>query len=53
MGQSLSVYGAGCGKDTEIWGSTTVNLNKGYTFQIFGGGEQGVVGKNTKVLDAR
>ena len=52
MGQSLSVYGAGCGKDTEIWGSTTVNLNKGYTFQIFGGGEQGVVGKNTKVLDA-
>ena len=42
---AMSVFGAGYGEDTEIWGSTTVNLNKGYTFQIFGGGEQGVVGK--------
>ena len=45
MPMALSVYGAGRGVDTEIWGSTTVNLNNGYTFQIFGGGEQGVVGR--------
>ena len=49
MPMALSVYGAGRGVDTEIWGSTTVNLNNGYTFQIFGGGEQGVVGR--KVLN--
>ena len=42
---ALAVFGAGYGKSTEIWGSATVNLNKGYTFQIFGGGEQGIVGK--------
>ena len=28
-----------------MWGRTTVNLNNGYAFQIFGGGELGVVGK--------
>ena len=42
---AMSVFGAGYGADTEIWGSTTVNLNNGYAFQIFGGGEEGVVGK--------
>ena len=42
---ALTVFGAGYGEETEIWGSTTVNLNKGYAFQIFGGGEMGVVGK--------
>ena len=42
---ALSVFGAGYGKKTEIWGSTTVNLNKGYAFQIYGGGQEGVVGK--------
>ena len=44
-GQSLNVFGAGYGEDSEIWGSTTVNLNEGYTFQIFAGGEKGAVGK--------
>lgn len=42
---AMTVFGAGYGDDTEIWGSTTVNLNKGYTFQIFGGGYAGEVGK--------
>ncbi len=42
---ALTVFGAGCGEQTEIWGSTTVNLNNGYVFQVFGGGEEGVVGK--------
>ncbi|MBQ9640847.1 MAG: hypothetical protein IJV06_04750 [Bacteroidaceae bacterium] len=45
LGASLNVFGGGYGKDSEIWGSTTINLNRGYTFQIFGGGEQGVIGK--------
>jgi hypothetical protein len=42
---AMSVFGAGYGEKTEIWGSTTVNLNNGYAFQVFGGGEEGVVGK--------
>ena len=42
---ALSVFGAGYGEATEIWGSTTVNLNKGYAFQVYGGGEKGIVGK--------
>ncbi|WP_294744714.1 T9SS type A sorting domain-containing protein [uncultured Prevotella sp.] len=45
MAVALSVFGAGYGEDTEIWGSTTVNLHKGYAFQVYGGGEKGVVGK--------
>jgi len=48
---AMSVFGAGYGEETEIWGSTTVNHNNGYVFQIFGGGEQGVVGKTRDVLD--
>ncbi|MBP5196112.1 MAG: hypothetical protein J6035_01730, partial [Bacteroidaceae bacterium] len=51
MAVALSVFGAGYGEETEIWGSTTVNHNNGYAFQIFGGGEQGVVGKPRDVLD--
>ena len=43
---ALSCFGAGYGKDTEVWGSTTVNLNNGYVFQVFGGGQEGVVGKS-------
>ena len=42
---ALNVFGGGYGGDSEIWGSTTINLNKGYTFQIFGGGEMGAIGK--------
>ena len=45
LGAALNVFGGGYGKDSEIWGSTTINLKKGYTFQIFGGSEQGVIGK--------
>ena len=45
LGKALTVFGGGKGQDTEIWGSTTVNLNKGYTFQIFGGSAEGVIGK--------
>ena len=52
MAIALTVFGAGYGKDTEIWGSSTVNLNNGYAMQIFGGGEQGVVGKKTAVYDS-
>jgi hypothetical protein len=49
MAVALSLFGAGYGKNTEIWGSTTINHNNGYTFQIYGGGQKGVVGKKTKV----
>ena len=49
MAVALTVFGAGYGENTEIWGSTTVNHNKGYAFQIFGGGEMGVVGKKVDV----
>ena len=45
LGSALNVFGGGFGAPSEIWGSTTINLNKGYTFQIFGGGEQGAIGK--------
>ena len=45
LGSALNVFGGGYGMDSEIWGSTTINLNAGYTFQLFGGGEQGVIGK--------
>ena len=45
LGSALNIFGGGKGVDTEIWGSTTVNLNKGYVFQIFGGSEQGAIGK--------
>ena len=44
LGSALNVFGGGFGKGSEIWGSTTVNLNKGYVFQIFGGGEAGAIG---------
>ena len=48
----MSVFGGGYGKDSEIWGSTTINHNKGYAFQIFGGGEKGVVGKKNATYNA-
>ena len=44
-GTALNIFGAGYGVNSEIWGSTTINLNEGHAFQIFGGGEEGVVGK--------
>ena len=45
LGAALNVFGGGKGKRTEIWGSTTINLNKGYAFQVFGGSEEGIIGK--------
>ena len=45
LGKALNVFGGGKGVNTEIWGSTTINLNKGYVFQIFGGSEEGGIGK--------
>ena len=47
LGKALNVFGGGYGGDSEIWGSTTINLNAGYTFQIFGGGEKGPIGRAT------
>jgi hypothetical protein len=44
LGKALNVFGGGYGVDSEIKGSTTINLNKGYVFQIFGGGEMGAIG---------
>ena len=43
--RALNIFGAGYGKDTEVWGSITINLKKGYVFKIFGGGEEGVIGQ--------
>ena len=51
MSVAMTVFGGGYGEDTEIWGSTEVNLNKGYAMQVFGGGYSGVVGKKKDVLD--
>ena len=45
LADALNVYGGGYGVNSEIWGSATINLNKGYVFQIFGGGEEGPIGK--------
>ena len=45
LGKALNIFGGGYGENTEIWGSTTINLNAGFVFQIFGGGEKGVIGK--------
>ena len=44
MALALTVFGAGYGQETETWGKSTVNHNEGYVFQIFGGGQEGVVG---------
>ena len=52
LGKALNVFGGGYGVESEIWGSTTINLNAGYTFQIFGGGEKGAIG-NADSYDAQ
>ena len=47
LGRSMSVFGAGMGEKSEIWGNTTVNIaQNGYILQAFGGGERGIVGKD-------
>jgi len=47
LGEALTVYGGGKGKETEIWGSTSVNIERGYNFQVFGGADEGAIGKGT------
>ena len=47
LGSALNIFGGGKGKKTEIWGSATINLKEGYVFQIFGGSEEGAIGKRT------
>ena len=47
LGKALNVFGGGKGVNTEIWGSTTINLNRGYMFQIFGGSEEGGIGEGS------
>lgn len=49
LGSALNVFGGGKGLKTEIWGSATINLKSGYVFQIFGGSEEGAIGKNSGV----
>ena len=46
LGTSLNLFGGGYGKQSEIWGSTTINLMRGYVFQVFGGSQLGVIGKS-------
>ncbi len=46
LGLALNVFGGGYGPGSEVWGSATVNLRAGHTFQIFGGGQQGPIGKS-------
>jgi hypothetical protein len=53
LGSALNVFGGGYGEDSEIWGSTTINLNRGYVFQIFGGGEMGAIGHGTRDADGK
>ena len=51
LGKALNVFGGGKGEDTQIWGSTTINLKSGYTFQIFGGSQEGIIGAPYKEGD--
>ena len=54
LGRAMNIFGGGYGENTEIWGSATINLNKGYAFQVFGGAEKGVIGKKgMTAYDAR
>lgn len=53
LGTSLNVFGGGYGLQSEIKGSTTINLNKGYAFQVYGGGEKGAVGMHTSVENGK
>lgn len=47
FGRAMSVFGGGKGPNTEIWGNTTINIAQtGYILQAFGGGEEGLIGKD-------
>ncbi len=42
---SMGIFGGGYGENSEVWGSTTINVKNGYHFNVYGGGEKGVIGK--------
>lgn len=49
---ALSIFGAGYGKDSEIWGNTTITLsNNADIIKVFGGGEKGVVGNLVRTAE--
>ncbi len=48
LGTALNIYGGGYGVKSEIWGNARINLNRGYVFQIFGGGQEGAIGKGVR-----
>jgi len=51
--KALSAFGGGYGEDSEIWGSTTINIDsEGYITQVYGGGEKGIIGKTVAGTDA-
>ncbi|MBQ9561662.1 MAG: hypothetical protein IJV10_05235 [Prevotella sp.] len=43
---SMGIFGGGYGENSEVWGSTTINVKNGYHFIVYGGGEKGAIGKN-------
>ncbi len=46
LNTALSVFGAGYGKESEVWGNTTINItDNADIIKVFGGGEKGVVGQ--------
>ena len=49
FGEALNIFGGGYGTRSVIRGNTTVNMEDGYSFQLFGGGEKGIVTGNTTV----
>ncbi|MBR2253743.1 MAG: hypothetical protein IJ895_04935, partial [Prevotella sp.] len=42
---SMGIFGGGYGENSEVWGSTTINVKDGYHFNVYGGGEKGAIGK--------
>ena len=49
LNTALSIFGAGYGEDSEIWGNTTINISdEADIVKVFGGGEKGVVGNLTR-----
>lgn len=49
---TMSVYGGGYGKETEIWGDVAINVqNEAHILKVYGGGEEGIVGKMNRNAD--
>lgn len=49
---TMSVYGGGYGKETEIWGDVAINVqNDAHILKVYGGGEEGIVGKMNRNAD--